>query len=73
MHYADLNYGHCGMAVLTRCANSSVMSGARYGSYHGSHRDLIPLIAECVPLDVALAFMFRYVLQNSSLVRQHGC
>ena len=26
---------------------------------YGSHRDLIPLIAECIPLDVVLAF--RYV------------
>ena len=25
---------------------------------YGSHRDLIPLIAECVPLDVALMFRF---------------
>ena len=25
---------------------------------YGSHRDLIPLFAECVPLDVALVFSF---------------
>ena len=25
---------------------------------YGSHRDLIPLIVECIPLDVALVFMF---------------
>ena len=25
---------------------------------YGSHRDLVPLIAECVPLDVALVFRF---------------
>ena len=25
---------------------------------NGLHRDLIPLIAECIPLDVALVFMF---------------
>ena len=47
------------MTVLTRCAYSGVMHCVSYGSYHyGSHTDLIPLIAECIPLDVALVHRF---------------
>ena len=34
VHFTDLNYGHCGMTVLTRCAYSGVMHCVRYGSYH---------------------------------------
>ena len=30
----DLNYGHCGMTMLTRCAYSGVMLCVRHGSYH---------------------------------------
>ena len=33
----------------------------------GSHRYLIPLIAECVPLDVALVFMFIKVYRTAAL------
>ena len=54
----DLNYGRCGLTVLTRCAYSGIMLCARCGSYEMVRRDLIPLIAECVPLDVALVFRF---------------
>ena len=34
VHCTDLNYGHCGMTVLTRCAYSGVMLCVRRGSYH---------------------------------------
>ena len=34
VHCTGLNYGHCGMTVLTRCAYNGVMHCVRYGSYH---------------------------------------
>ena len=43
---------------MAAVAYSGVMLCARCGSYEMVHRDLIPLIAECVPLDVALVFRF---------------
>ena len=59
VHCTDLNYGHCGMTVLTRCAYSGVMLCVRYGSYH-MVRTKIQLIAECMRLDVALVFRFSF-------------
>ena len=58
VHCTDHNYGHSGMTVLTRCAYGDVMLYVRYGIYHGSHRDLVPLIAECIPSVVALVYRF---------------
>ena len=44
--------------ALTRCAYSGITLCTKYGSYHMVRRHLIPLIAECTPLDVALVFRF---------------
>ena len=52
---------------MAAVAYSGVMLCARYGSYAMVRRDLIPLIAECVPLDVALVFRFIQFYRTAAL------
>ena len=69
MHCTDLNYDRCGMIVLTRCAHSARRNALRkvWKLPYASHRDLVPLIAECVPIDVALVFRFMKFYRTVSL------
>ena len=57
---------------MATVAYSGVMLCARYGSYAMVRRDLIPLIAECVPLDVDLVFrsikVYRTVALSDNMV-----